>query len=53
MKNQNTNFKLAFNKAVIAELNYQKMAEINGGTSDTNGIVDTCTIGLPTLTKQE
>jgi hypothetical protein len=40
--------KLIFNKSVITELNTAVLQSIIGGTSDTdtNGIVDTCTISL-------
>lgn len=34
MKKQNTNNKLAFNKAAVSELNNIQLMEINGGTGD-------------------
>lgn len=33
MKKQNVNNKLAFNKAVVTELNEKQLVKINGGTS--------------------
>lgn len=36
MKKQNVN-KLAFNKAIIAELNKDQMLKVNGGTLETSG----------------
>ncbi|HKX85175.1 MAG TPA: class IIb bacteriocin, lactobin A/cerein 7B family [Flavobacterium sp.] len=35
MKKQNVNNKLAFNKAVIVELNNDQLADINGGATPT------------------
>ena len=35
MKKQNANNKLAFNKAVVAELNNAQLADINGGATPT------------------
>lgn len=49
-KTANTN-ELAFKKASVTELNDNTMVLINGGTSDQNAIVDTCTISIKCQTK--
>ena len=49
-KTANTN-ELAFLKAIVVELNDNTMVSINGGTSDQNAIVDTCTISIICQTK--
>lgn len=51
MKKKNSMITLVFQKAVITELNYAQMSEINGGTSENTGIVDTCTITIICQTK--
>ena len=51
MKKTDTTSKLAFQKAVLTELNDNVLITINGGTSDQNAIVDTCTISIICQTK--
>jgi len=51
MKKIHSTNTLAFQKAAITELNDSTLGLINGGTSDQNGIVDTCTISIICQTK--
>ena len=51
MKGQNTNNRLAFNKAAVAELNNSQLADINGGASIIDAIVDAITDAISQMTK--